>query len=48
MLDDAAVRIVKMAAPYARFPDDISKDYDEIVIVRTWQFLPGKRLKTKR
>ena len=48
VLDDAAVRIVKMAAPYARFPDDISKDYDEIVIVRTWQFLPGKRLKTKR
>jgi len=48
VLDDAAVRIVKMAAPYARFTDDISKDYDEIVIVRTWQFLPGKRLKTKR
>lgn len=48
VLDDAAVRIVKMAAPYARFPDEISKDYGEIVIVRTWQFLPGKRLKTKR
>ncbi|NOZ52671.1 MAG: energy transducer TonB [Gammaproteobacteria bacterium] len=47
-LDDAALRIVKMAAPYARFPDEISKDYDEIVIVRTWQFLSGKRLKTKR
>lgn len=48
VLDDAAVRIVKMAAPYARFPDEISKDYDEIVIVRTWQFLSGSRLKTKR
>jgi len=48
VLDDAAVRIVKMAAPYARFPDEISKDYDEIVIVRTWQFLAGNRLKTKR
>ena len=48
VLDDAAVRIVKMAAPYARFPDNIRKDYDEIVIVRTWQFLPGNRLKTKR
>ncbi|WP_455219098.1 energy transducer TonB, partial [Kaarinaea lacus] len=48
VLDDAAVRIVKMAAPYARFPDDIAKDYDEIVIVRTWQFLSGSRLKTRR
>jgi len=48
ILDDAAKRIVKMAAPYARFPDDISKDYDEIVIVRTWQFLPGNKVKTQR
>jgi len=48
ILDDAALRIVKMAAPYARFSEDIRKDYDEIVIVRTWQFLPGKRLKTQR
>ena len=48
ILDDAAVRIVKMAAPYARFPEEISKDYDQIVIVRTWQFLSGKQLKTRR
>jgi protein TonB len=48
VLDDAAMRIVKMAAPFARFPDDISKDYDELVIVRTWQFLAGSRLKTTR
>jgi len=48
VLDDAAVRIVKMGAPYARFSDDIRKDYDEIVIVRTWQFLSGKRVKTSR
>ncbi|MGD8568711.1 MAG: TonB family protein [Gammaproteobacteria bacterium] len=49
VLDDAAKRIVKMAAPYQRFPEDIRKDYDEIVIVRTWQFLAGqKRLKTRR
>jgi len=48
VLDDAAVRIVKMGAPYARFPDNIRKDYDEIVIVRTWQFLSGKRVRTRR
>lgn len=48
ILDDAAERIVKMAAPFARFPESISKDYDEIVIVRTWQFLSGKKVRTKR
>ena len=48
ILDDAAVRIVKMAAPYARFPDDLAKDTDQIVIVRTWQFLAGKKLRTQR
>lgn len=48
ILDDAAVRIVKMAAPYARFPEEISKDYDEIVIVRTWQFLAGQKIRTQR
>jgi len=48
VLDDAAIRIVKMGAPYARFPEDISKDYDELVIVRTWQFLAGQKVRTER
>ena len=34
----AAMRIVKMAAPYAPFPPDIRKDYDVIEITRTWTF----------
>ena len=38
VLDEAAVRIVKMAAPYAPFPPDIRKDYDVIEITRTWTF----------
>lgn len=48
VLDDAAVRVVKMAAPFPKLPDDITKDFDEIVIIRTWQFLPGNKLKTER
>jgi len=48
ILDDAAVRIVKMAAPFAAFPREIRQKYDEVVIIRTWQFLPGSRLTTKR
>jgi len=48
ILDDAAVRIVKMAAPFPAFGEAIRKDFDEMVIVRTWQFLRNNRLKTKR
>jgi protein TonB len=38
ILDDAAKRIVEMAAPYAEFPTDIRRDTDIIEIVRTWTF----------
>ncbi|MEO5702851.1 MAG: TonB family protein [Gammaproteobacteria bacterium] len=47
VLDDAAIDIVKFAAPYGHFPDDIKKDIDILHIVRTWQFLPGNRLSGK-
>lgn len=39
LLDDAAVRIVKLAAPYAPFPANIRKETDILHITRTWQFL---------
>lgn len=38
ILDDAARRIVEMAAPYAEFSSDMRKDTDIIEIVRTWTF----------
>ncbi|ABE50772.1 energy transducer TonB [Methylobacillus flagellatus] len=38
ILDDAAKRIVELAAPYAAFPEDIRKEYDIIGITRTWIF----------
>ena len=38
VLDDAARRIVQMAAPYAAFPPDIRRDTDELAITRTWFF----------
>jgi protein TonB len=40
-LDDAAVRIVKLASPYAAFPDAFKKDVDILHITRTWQFDSG-------
>lgn len=38
ILDDAALRIVELAAPYAPFPEDIRKDTDILSITRTWTF----------
>ena len=42
ILDDAAIRIVHLAAPFAPFPADIRKDTDILHITRTWQFLNNK------
>ena len=37
-LDDAALRIVRLAAPYPAFPVEMRKHYDQLEIIRTWQF----------
>jgi protein TonB len=47
MLDAAAVRIVKLAAPYAPFPDDIRKETDVLSIVRTWTFTANDHLESE-
>ncbi|BAZ95366.1 cell envelope biogenesis protein TonB [Thiohalobacter sp. COW1] len=39
VLDDAAIRIVELAAPFPPLPDDIRKDTDLLYITRTWEFL---------
>lgn len=38
ILDEAAIRIVRLAAPYAPFPPDLRADYDLVHITRTWKF----------
>ena len=38
VLDDAAIRIVRMAAPFAPFPEDMRENIDELEIIRTWVF----------
>lgn len=42
VLDDAAVRIVELAAPYAPFPDSFRDEIDILHITRTWQFVNNK------
>lgn len=38
ILDEAAVRIVRLAAPYAPFPPAMRDETDVLEIVRTWRF----------
>lgn len=38
VLDDAAIRIVQLAAPFDPFPADMREEVDILEIVRTWQF----------
>lgn len=42
VLDDAALRIVKLAAPFAKFPPKIAKEADQLAITRTWRFASDK------
>ena len=43
LLDDAAVRIAHLAAPFPAIPT--KEGYDQLNITRTWQFLPGDILR---
>jgi protein TonB len=43
LLDQAAIRIVELAAPFAAFPPDLSKDTDILAITRTWSFTSGEQ-----
>lgn len=47
VLDDAAIRIVRMAAPYAAFPPDIRREYEILSITRTWSFTQGDQLESR-
>lgn len=38
VLDDGAIRIVKMASPFSEFPPEMRKETDVLRIVRVWQF----------
>ena len=42
ILDDAAIRIVELAAPYAPFPQKIKQETGVLHIIRTWQFMDNQ------
>lgn len=41
VLDKAALRIVKLAAPYPALPEEIRRKWDQLNITRTWIFHSG-------
>ncbi len=47
LLDAAAIRIVKLAAPYAPLPPNITKDTDILTITRTWSFTSSDTLESE-
>lgn len=38
LLDEAAIRIVQLAAPFDAFPQEMRKQVDVLEIIRTWRF----------
>lgn len=44
VLDDAALRIVRMSAPFAPFTEEMKKTTDVLEIIRTWQFKGNRYL----
>ncbi len=47
ILDAAAQKIVRLAAPYAPFPPDIRRETDVLSITRTWTFTTNDRLQAE-
>jgi protein TonB len=47
VLDEAAIRIVNLAAPFAPFPPEILKEADILHITRTWEFSTTHRMQTR-
>jgi periplasmic protein TonB len=41
ILDEAAVNIVQMAAPFEPFPEELREEVDILEIIRTWRFHQG-------
>ena len=42
VLDEAAIKVVRMAAPFAPFPPELRATTDKLEIVRTWQYLQNQ------
>lgn len=47
VLDKAAIKIVRLGAPYAAIPEDVLKGNDMLTIIRTWKFETNRGLSAR-
>ena len=47
ILDEAALRVVRMAAPYASFPEELKRQTDIIGFARTWVFTRTDQIRSE-
>ena len=47
VLDQAALKIVRLSAPFAPFSGELAARYDQVEIIRTWRFERGDRLSSQ-
>ena len=47
VLDQAALNIVRLSAPFTPFSGDLAAKYDQLEIIRTWRFEHGDRLSSQ-
>lgn len=47
VLDDAALRILRLAAPFGRFPPELKRQYDVLAFARVWNFTQTDQLKSQ-
>ena len=43
-LDQAAIEVIRLAAPFDPFPADLKQNTDVLEIIRTWKFEKGRYL----
>lgn len=48
VLDEAAIKVVRMAAPYSPFPAELRATTDKLEIIRTWQYLENQLSSAQR
>ncbi|MDW3095719.1 MAG: energy transducer TonB [Gammaproteobacteria bacterium] len=47
LLDDAAIKVVKLASPYKQFPVEMREQYEQLMITRTWVYHSNNILSTQ-
>lgn len=47
VLDQAALNIVRLSAPFAPFSNELAAQYEQVEIIRTWRFERGDRLSSQ-